>query len=53
MGFGEFYLTGIGTLPFASCHKIAFSFFVSTASGLEKFICDDSFAPAAFFSFTL
>src|ERR1039457_4299839 len=36
----------------ASCQRMAFSFLASFVSGREKFIFDDSFAPAAFFSFT-
>jgi len=45
--------TGGGASPLASRHRTAFSFLASAASGREKFICEDSFAPGAFFSFTL
>jgi hypothetical protein len=41
----------MGASPLALRHRIAFSFFASAASGLEKFICDDSFAPAAVLAF--
>jgi hypothetical protein len=46
---GAGIVAGIGALPFASCQRMAFSFLASLASGLGKFIRDDSFAPAAFF----
>jgi hypothetical protein len=48
----EWLVTGIGASPLALRHRIAFSFLASTASGFEKFMSDDSFAPAAFFSLT-
>ncbi len=48
----EWLVTGIGASPLASRQRIAFSFFASAASGLEKSICDDSFAPTAFLPFT-
>src|SRR5512136_2842812 len=48
----ECLATGMGASPLALRHRIAFSVFASAASGLEKFIRADSFAPAAFFSFT-
>jgi len=38
--------SGIAVVPLASCQRIAFSFLVSTASGFEKFISEDCFAPA-------
>jgi hypothetical protein len=42
---------GIAVLPLASCQRIAFSSCALTASGREKFILADCFAPGAFLSF--
>jgi len=47
----HFRTAGITALPLASCQRIAFNACASAASGREKSIRADCFAPGAFFSF--
>jgi hypothetical protein len=47
----HFSIEGLAALPLASCQRIALSSCALTASGREKFIAADFFAPGAFLSF--